>query len=168
MSTKNYWNLWNTFHSSLTLQGRRFFEKHSENAFFPWKWLNKKTNASNGTIRKCSSRAFQSMVTSVGVDNLKFWGQFLCPPIGGRSYHQSLRSTVCHSRGRLCHALTIWHCFIHVCRAFVLPTPQPNGLGQLELHWSPLKHTGLQLEHPRLPLVSLASTSQWHSSVWII
>jgi hypothetical protein len=44
---------------------------------------------SNIAIRKCSSRDFQWMVMSVG-DNLKIFGQFLCPAFGDRSHHQSL------------------------------------------------------------------------------
>jgi hypothetical protein len=44
----------------------------------------------NGTIRKCSSTAFKRMVMSVGFDNLKFFGQFLCPALGDRSHYQSL------------------------------------------------------------------------------
>jgi hypothetical protein len=44
-----------------------FERKNSENAFFPSKRLNQKTNC---TIRKCSSRAFQWMVVSVCFDNL--------------------------------------------------------------------------------------------------
>jgi hypothetical protein len=48
-----------------------------EKMHFPRKWVNQKPN---GTMRKCSSRAFQWMVMSVGFDNnLKFFGQFLCP-----------------------------------------------------------------------------------------
>jgi hypothetical protein len=35
----------------------------------------------NGTIRKCSSRAFQWMVMSVSFDNRKSFGQFLCPAL---------------------------------------------------------------------------------------
>jgi hypothetical protein len=42
----------------------------SENAFSLRKWLIRK---SNGTIRKCSSKAFQWMVMSVGFDNLEFF-----------------------------------------------------------------------------------------------
>jgi hypothetical protein len=29
------------------------------------------------------------MVMSVGFDNVKFFGQFLCPALGDRSHHQS-------------------------------------------------------------------------------
>jgi hypothetical protein len=53
------------------------FTKYS--VFSPRNWFNQKTN---GTIRKCSSRAFQLMVTSVGsADNLKFFVQFVCPTL---------------------------------------------------------------------------------------
>jgi hypothetical protein len=45
-------------------------EKNSENAF-------PENHKSNCTIRKCSSRAFQWMVMSVGFDNLILFGQFL-------------------------------------------------------------------------------------------
>jgi hypothetical protein len=41
------------------------------------KWIFQKTN---GTIRKCSSRAFQWMVMSVCFDNLKFLGGNFCGP----------------------------------------------------------------------------------------
>jgi hypothetical protein len=50
----------------------------------PWK--------TNGTIRKCSPRAFQWMVMSVCFDNRKFWVQFLCPTLGDQSHHQSLKN----------------------------------------------------------------------------
>jgi hypothetical protein len=40
------------------------------------KWLNW-----NGAIRKCSSRSFQWLVMSVFFNNLKLFGQFLCPPL---------------------------------------------------------------------------------------
>jgi hypothetical protein len=53
----------------------------------PPKWVDWKTN---GTIRKCSSRAFQWMVMSVGFDNLKYLREFLCPAFDDRSHHQSL------------------------------------------------------------------------------
>jgi hypothetical protein len=45
------------------------FEKDSENAFSSWKWLNWKTN---GTIRKCSSSAFQYREA----------GRVRCRPVG--------------------------------------------------------------------------------------
>jgi hypothetical protein len=51
--------------------GLNFFVKNSENEFSP---ENRRTN---GTIRKCSPRAFQWMVMSVCFDNLKFWWQIL-------------------------------------------------------------------------------------------
>jgi hypothetical protein len=41
----------------------------------PRKWVKQRTN---GTIRKCSSRALQWMVMSVCSDNLNFLGQFPC------------------------------------------------------------------------------------------
>jgi hypothetical protein len=44
----------------------------------------------NGTIRKCSSRAFQWMVMWVCFVNLKFFEQFLCPTFGDFCHHQSL------------------------------------------------------------------------------
>jgi hypothetical protein len=50
--------------------------------------LNQKTN---GTIRKCSPRAFRWMVMSVGYNNPKFVGQFLCPTLGDRSRPQSFK-----------------------------------------------------------------------------
>jgi hypothetical protein len=80
----NYRCTTNNFGGSINSQGPTIFEKNSENAFSPRKWLNQKTN---GTIRKCSSRAFQRMVMSVCFDNLKFVGQFLCPALGDRSRH---------------------------------------------------------------------------------
>jgi hypothetical protein len=52
------------------------------------KWVNWKTNV---TTRKCLSRAFQWMFMSLYFDNLKLFGQFLCPALGDRSHHQSLR-----------------------------------------------------------------------------
>jgi hypothetical protein len=52
---------------TLALQGLMFLEKNSEKAIFPQKIESKKTT---GIIRKCSSRAFQRMVMSVGFDNL--------------------------------------------------------------------------------------------------
>jgi hypothetical protein len=53
----------------------RCFEKNSENAYSP---KNCQIDKINGTIRKCSSRAFQWMVMSVRFDNLDLFGQFLC------------------------------------------------------------------------------------------
>jgi hypothetical protein len=44
----------------------------------PREWLNWKTN---GTIRRCSSIAFQWMVMSVCFDNHKGFGQFCVPPL---------------------------------------------------------------------------------------
>jgi hypothetical protein len=41
-----------------------------------------------GTIRKCSSGAFQWKVISVGYDNLISVGQILCPALDERSHHQ--------------------------------------------------------------------------------
>jgi hypothetical protein len=55
------------------------FEKNSENAF-------SLEDESNGTNRKCSSRTFQRMTMSVYSDNLKLFGQFLCPELGDRSH----------------------------------------------------------------------------------
>jgi hypothetical protein len=60
-----------------------FLRKIQKMHFPPQNWLNRKTS---GTIRKCSSRAFQWMVMSVCSDNLKFFWQFLCPALGD---HQS-------------------------------------------------------------------------------
>jgi hypothetical protein len=40
--------------------------------------------------RKCFPRAFQWIVMSVGFDNLKYFGQFLCPALGDRSHYQPL------------------------------------------------------------------------------
>jgi hypothetical protein len=56
---------------------------------------NKLNRTTNGAIRKCFSRAFQWMVMSVGFDNLKYFGQFLCPALGDRSHHQSLKPMPC-------------------------------------------------------------------------
>jgi hypothetical protein len=46
-----------------------FLRKISENAFSPEN-VESKNQKTNGTTRKCSSRAFQRMVMSVGFDNL--------------------------------------------------------------------------------------------------
>jgi hypothetical protein len=77
-----FWFLWQQnsvsgikmFKSLQLFKDWDFFEKNSENAYFPKNgWLIWTTN---GTIGKCSSRAFQWMVMSVGSDNLKFGGNF--------------------------------------------------------------------------------------------
>jgi hypothetical protein len=68
------------------------FLRKTQKIHFLQKCLNKKVN---GTIRKCSSRAFQWMVMSLCFDNLKFFGQFLwlvSPSLGDQSRHQSLNS----------------------------------------------------------------------------
>jgi hypothetical protein len=69
----NHFAFW--IDKELTHQRLRFFWKNSENAFFPQKCSSRETN---GTIRKCSSRAFQWMVMKVSTI-WKFSGQFLCP-----------------------------------------------------------------------------------------
>jgi hypothetical protein len=56
----------------------------------------------------------------------------------------------------------------HLVEARMLcnPSPQPNGLWLLELHCSPLQHNWLQLEHPWLLLVLLASTGSPCAAHW--
>jgi hypothetical protein len=61
------------------------FLRKIQKMYFSLPKLNRKTN---GTIRKCCSRAFQWVVMSVYSDNLKFFGQFLCPALGYRNHHQ--------------------------------------------------------------------------------
>jgi hypothetical protein len=63
--------------NAITLRSKVVWEN-----VFPWQWSNRETN---GTIRKCSSSAFQWMVISLGFDNLNFLGKFLCPALGERS-----------------------------------------------------------------------------------
>jgi hypothetical protein len=55
------------------LRTERFLKKIQKMDLSP-----KMDQSKNGTIRKCFSRAFQRMVMSVGFNNLKFLGQFLC------------------------------------------------------------------------------------------
>jgi hypothetical protein len=49
------------------LKDRVFLRKIQKMHLFPENWMNRTTN---GTIRKCFTRAFQWMVMSVGSDNL--------------------------------------------------------------------------------------------------
>jgi hypothetical protein len=47
--------------------------------------------------------------SSVGFDNLNFWGQFLCPAFGDRSHHQSLKNEGKHSVFKLlAGAIMFW------------------------------------------------------------
>jgi hypothetical protein len=65
------------------------FRKIRKMHFFIQKCLNRKTN---GTIRKCPLKASNEWSSEYISTILKSFGQFLCPTLGDRSHHQSLKS----------------------------------------------------------------------------
>jgi hypothetical protein len=103
----------------IILHGRLF-----RKCIFLPKWLTWKTN---GTFRKCSSRAFQWMVMSVCFSTvlINFVRKFLCPALGDRSYHQSYPIKIVKEHSKLFKEIEIETRFFILAR-FIPEFPKSN------------------------------------------
>jgi hypothetical protein len=93
---------------SLPFQFNMGFEKNSENAFFPW--IEKLMVLSDSAPQELSNEWSCQYVSTISN-----FGQFLCPALGDRSQHQSLKSQpsimspdICYDDDIAHHNTCIW------------------------------------------------------------